>query len=120
MTRALAATVTCYLARQQRCDLVGYCGVDRKNSLGKQVGNTKTLVAFFTTTWKEGFYQAMAYSTDRGRTYTLYNDGEAIVPNQGVMKGERDPKVFWDEASQKWKMILILGGKERSSDLRIR
>ena len=87
--------------------------VDHNNSLGKQVGDTKTLVAFFTTTWKEGFYQAMAYSTDRGRTYTLYNNGEPVVPNQGVMKGERDPKVLWDEARQKWKMILILGGKER-------
>ncbi len=91
----------------------GTAVVDHNNSLGKQVGDTKTLVAFFTTTWKEGFYQAMAYSTDRGRTYTLYNHGEPVVPNQGVMKGERDPKVFWDKARQKWKMILILGGKER-------
>ena len=91
----------------------GTAVVDHNNSLGKQIGDTKTLVAFFTTTWKEGFYQAMAYSTDRGRTYTLYNNGEPVVPNQGIMKGERDPKVFWDEARQKWKMILILGGKER-------
>ena len=91
----------------------GTAVVDHNNSLGKQISDTKTLVAFFTTTWKEGFYQAMAYSTDRGRTYTLHNDGEPVVPNQGVMKGERDPKVFWDEARQKWKMTLILGGKER-------
>jgi len=91
----------------------GTAVVDHNNSLGKQVGDTKTLVAFFTTAWKDGFYQAMAYSTDRGRTYTLYNNGEPVVPNQGVMKGERDPKVFWDEARQEWKMVLILGGKER-------
>lgn len=91
----------------------GTAVVDHNNSLGKQVGDTKTLVAFFTTTWKDGFYQAMAYSIDRGRTYTLYNNGEPVVPNQGVMKGERDPKVFWDAARQKWKMILIVGGKER-------
>lgn len=91
----------------------GTAVVDHNNSLGKQVGDTKTLVAFFTTTWRDGFYQAMAYSTDRGRTYTLYNNGDPVVPNQGVMRGERDPKVFWDEAHEKWKMILILGGKER-------
>lgn len=91
----------------------GTAVVDHNNSLRKQVGETKTLVAFFTTTWKDGFYQAMAYSTDRGRTYTLHNNGEAVVPNQGFSKGERDPKVFWDERRQKWKMVLILGGKER-------
>ncbi|NQT38447.1 MAG: glycoside hydrolase family 32 protein, partial [Planctomycetes bacterium] len=91
----------------------GTAVVDHDNSLGRQVGDTKTLVAFFTTTWKDGFFQAMAYSTDRGRTYTLHNKGEPVVGNQGVMRGERDPKVFWDEARNRWKMILILGGKER-------
>jgi len=91
----------------------GTAVVDHNNSLGKQVGDTKTLAAFFTTTWKEGFFQAMAYSTDRGRTYTLHNKGEPVVRNQGINRGERDPKVFWDAARGKWKMILILGGKER-------
>ncbi len=91
----------------------GTAVVDHNNSLGRQVGETRTLAAFFTTTWREGFFQAMAYSTDRGRTYTLHIRGEPVVPNQGIMKGERDPKVFWDEAHKKWKMVLILGGKER-------
>jgi fructan beta-fructosidase len=45
----------------------GTAVVDHNNSLGKQIGDTKTIVAYFTTTWKEGFFQAMAYSTDRGR-----------------------------------------------------
>ena len=33
------------------------------------------------------------------------------------MKGERDPKVFWDEKEEKWKMALILGGKEHHMNL---
>jgi len=87
--------------------------VDHNNSLKKQVGDTKTLVAYFTKTNNNGFYQAMAYSLDKGRTFILYNEGKAVIPNQGIMKGERDPKVFWDEKNKNWKIILILGSNER-------
>ena len=52
------------------------------------------------------FYQSAAYSTDKGRTFKLINDGHGIVPNQGYDRGERDPKVFWHEQSKKWIMIL--------------
>ena len=79
--------------------------VDHNNTLKKQEGKTKTLVACFTLARKP-FYQAMAYSTDKGRTFELLNDGKAVVPNQGFDKGERDPKVFWHEESKKWVMIL--------------
>ena len=80
--------------------------VDHNNSLGKQVGDVKTLVAFFTHATRSLFYQAAAYSTDRGRTYTLVNHGQAVVPNQGFNKSERDPKVFWHRASEQWVMVL--------------
>ncbi|MHC4994697.1 MAG: GH32 C-terminal domain-containing protein [Planctomycetota bacterium] len=93
----------------------GTAVVDHHNSFGRQVGDTKPIVAFFTKTQPQPlhFIQAGAYSTDRGRTFTLINRGEALVPNQGVMHGERDPKVFWHEPTQKWIMLIILGGKER-------
>ena len=93
----------------------GTAVVDHNNSLGKQVGDTKTIVAFFTKTHKPEFFQAIAYSTDRGRTFKFYNKGRAVVENQGFSKGERDPKVFWDEARQKWVMVLILGGGRPST-----
>ncbi|HRX79297.1 MAG TPA: GH32 C-terminal domain-containing protein, partial [Pirellulaceae bacterium] len=35
-----------------------------------------------------------------------WNEGRAVVPNQGFDSGERDPKVFWHEASQRWVMVL--------------
>ena len=83
----------------------GTAVVDHNNSLGKQVGDTKTLVAIFSFA-KEPFYQAAAYSTDKGRTFQLVNNGGPVVPNQGFDKGERDPKVFWHEASKKWVLVL--------------
>jgi fructan beta-fructosidase len=83
----------------------GTGAVDHNNTLGKQKGDVKTLLACFTLA-KKPFYQALAYSTDKGRTFELLNDGEAIVPNQGFDPGERDPKIFWHEESKKWVMIL--------------
>lgn len=83
----------------------GTAVVDHNNSLGVQEGDTKTLAAAFTFA-RQPFYQALAYSTDRGRTFQLWDDGKAIVPNQGYDPGERDPKIFWHEPSQKWVMVL--------------
>lgn len=83
----------------------GTAVVDHNNSLGVQQGDTKTLVAAFTFA-RQPFYQALAYSNDRGRTFQLWNDGKPVVANQGYDPGERDPKIFWHEPSQKWVMVL--------------
>lgn len=79
--------------------------VDHNNSLGVQVGSRKTLVSFYTYA-SEPFYQAMAYSTDGGAIWRYHNHGRAVVPNQGFDNGERDPKVFWHDVSQRWVMVL--------------
>jgi fructan beta-fructosidase len=97
--------------------------IDHKNVLGKQVGNTKTMVAYFTATARPEFFQAAAYSTDKGRTFKLLKDGGIILPNQGLLKGERDPKVFWHEASQKYVMLIWMkagewGNKDKLSGVR--
>jgi fructan beta-fructosidase len=84
----------------------GTGAVDHNNTLGKQKGDVKTLIAGYTLAQKKPFYQALAYSTDKGRTFELLNEGKAVVPNQGIDRGERDPKIFWHEASKKWVMIL--------------
>jgi len=83
----------------------GTAVVDHNNSLGMQKGNTRTLVAAFTFA-KKPFSQALAYSSDRGRTFTLWNEGKPVVANNGYDKGERDPKIFWHKDSQKWVMVL--------------
>ena len=84
----------------------GTAAVDEKNTLGKQQGDVKTLIASYTLAMRGPFYQAIAYSTDKGRTFELLNEGKAVVPNQGIERGERDPKIFWYEPTQKWVMIL--------------
>ncbi len=48
--------------------------------------------------------QAIAYSTDRGRTFTKY-EGNPVIPNPGI-KDFRDPKVYWDEERSCWLMVL--------------
>ena len=86
----------------------GTCVVDAANTLGldKQPGEPPTLVAFYTLATQPRFFQAMAYSRDRGQTWTYHNDGGPVVGNQGFDPEERDPKVFWHEPSQRWVMVL--------------
>ncbi|HKK09447.1 MAG TPA: glycoside hydrolase family 32 protein, partial [Bacteroidales bacterium] len=48
--------------------------------------------------------QAIAYSLDKGRSWTKY-EGNPVVENPGI-KDFRDPKVFWHQDSEKWVMIL--------------
>jgi sucrose-6-phosphate hydrolase SacC (GH32 family) len=92
--------------------------VDHNNSLGKNTDSKKAIVAFFThanNSWGDKnrpkqqpswFYQSAAYSLDDGRTFNLINEGHGVIPNQGFDQGERDPKIFWHEETQKWISIL--------------
>ena len=48
--------------------------------------------------------QSIAYSTDKGRTFTKYA-GNPVVKNPGI-KDFRDPKVRWHEASKQWVMVF--------------
>jgi fructan beta-fructosidase len=51
--------------------------------------------------------QGMAYSLDKGRTWTKYA-GNPILPNPG-MRDFRDPKVSWNAEIKKWIMTLATG-----------
>ncbi len=82
--------------------------VDQNNVLGKQVGDTKTIVAMYTFASDPKFYQSMAYSTDGGVTYTKWNEGRAVIPHQGYDSGERDPRIFWNEESGQFVTVLWL------------
>lgn len=50
-------------------------------------------------------YQSIAYSLDKGRTWTKYA-GNPVVPNVEKVKDFRDPKVIWDEDSKQWVMVF--------------
>ena len=72
---------------------------DRQNMSGLSPDpNTPPLVAFWS-----GFdnrSQCISYSVDHGLTWAKY------AKNPYMLRPERDPRVFWHEASQKWVMVL--------------
>ncbi|MBC2595235.1 GH32 C-terminal domain-containing protein [Ruficoccus amylovorans] len=92
----------------------GSAVIDEHNTAGFQTGDEPPLVAIYTSApavqghaWSKGQRrsQSLAYSNDRGRTFTKYA-GNPVVKN--IRGNNRDPKVFWHEESGKWVMILYL------------
>jgi len=87
----------------------GSAVVDRENKSGFGSVDSPALVAIFTYHHPETAVQsqAIAYSMDRGRSWTKY-DGNPVLPNTGI-KDFRDPKVFWHDESDQWVMVLAEG-----------
>ncbi len=87
--------------------------VDWKNTSGFGKNGKPPLVAIFTQHLMAGEkagrhdfqYQSIAYSNDRGRTWTKYA-GNPVIPNTDKIHDFRDPKVIWDEAHQQWLMVF--------------
>jgi fructan beta-fructosidase len=87
---------------KERCTAFsGSAIVDEHNLLGKQDGEVKTLVAFYTS---QHCGQRIAYSTDRGRTWIKYEGNPVIAFDE--TDDARDPKVVWHEPSGKYVMVL--------------
>ena len=90
----------------------GSAVVDWKNTSGFGEGNNPPLIAIFTQHSHELYdagsdlfqTQGIAYSNDKGRTWTKY-EGNPVIPNPGI-RDFRDPKVRWHEESQQWVMIF--------------
>ncbi|HZG85813.1 glycoside hydrolase family 32 protein [Paenibacillus sp.] len=81
----------------------GSAVVDWRDTSGL-FGGESGLVAIFTL-YDQGLQsQGIAYSRDRGRTWTKYA-GNPVLPNPGL-KDFRDPKVFWHESSAAWVMVV--------------
>jgi fructan beta-fructosidase len=90
----------------------GSAVVDRANTAGFARGGEPAIVCFYTAAGGTGpqsqgkpFTQCLAYSTDRGRTWTKY-DKNPVLPH--VIGENRDPKVIWYEPERKWVMALYL------------
>jgi fructan beta-fructosidase len=67
----------------------------------------EAMVAIFTHHQKGNERQSLAYSTDRGRTWTKYSGNPVILP-PGGLSDFRDPKVFWysENGAGHWVMVL--------------
>jgi sucrose-6-phosphate hydrolase SacC (GH32 family) len=105
----------------------GSAVVDRDNTAGFQSSAEPAMVAIYTAaggTSEESkgkpFTQCLAYSNDRGRTWTKYA-GNPVLGT--VAEGNRDPKVVWYAPTRRWIMALYKSHNDfalfSSSDLKV-
>ena len=90
----------------------GTCSRGADSSTGGTPGasrraTSRALVVAFTDT-EAG--ESLAYSNDRGRTFTVYA-GNPVVEHEG-----RDPKILWHERTGRWVMVVYDETEERSLD----
>ena len=100
----------------QRHAFSGSAAVDHGNTGGFQTGAEPALIAAWTSTDRG---ECIAFSNDRGRTFT------EIPQNPVIRHNGRDPKIFWYAPGRHWVMALYTegGGKQSiailtSTDLR--
>ena len=98
----------------------GSAVVDWDNTAGLQTGDEKTIVCVYTSaggtspeSQGQPFTQSLAYSNDRGRTFTKYKKNSVLKHISGA---NRDPKVLWCVSSKKWIMALYLGDFQAKND----
>lgn len=75
----------------------GSAVIDADNTAGFKQGDEDVMVAAYTST---GRGECIAYSRDRGRTFTDY-EGNPVVKHHG-----RDPKVIWYAPGKHWVMAV--------------
>lgn len=97
----------------------GSAVIDTANSSGLGEPGKPAMVAIFTyhnpVMEKKGLInyqsQGMAYSLDKGRSWTKYKDNP-VLPNPGL-RDFRDPSVSWNSAAGKWIMTMAAGDHVR-------
>ncbi len=69
------------------------------------------LIAIYTAAGKDFQRQNLAYSNDRGRTWTNFSGNPIADLKQPDF---RDPKVFWYDADKKWVMVAVLADERKT------
>ncbi|WP_406054278.1 GH32 C-terminal domain-containing protein [Streptomyces sp. NBC_01077] len=90
----------------------GSAVVDHDNTTGFGTTESPAMVAVYTSHYKDGGKQAqsLAYSTDRGRTWTKYA-GNPVLDIES--KEFRDPKVQWYAPTKSWLMTVSLSTERK-------
>jgi fructan beta-fructosidase len=81
----------------------GFC-----RATGREVPSC--LVAIYTGHSDKLQTQNLAYSNDRGRTWTKYEQNPVIDLH---LSSFRDPKLFWHEGTHKWVMVTVLASQHK-------
>jgi fructan beta-fructosidase len=82
----------------------GSAVVDHRNTTGFGTRREPAMVAIYTSAYPDDQEQSLAYSTDRGRTWTKYA-GNPVLDDAD--REFRDPKVFWYEPAREWRMVVV-------------
>lgn len=90
----------------------GSAVADTPNTSGFGKDGVSPLVAIYTGNSKGLQTQNVAYSTDRGRTWTKYAGNPVLDLHEAEF---RDPMVFWFEPSQRWIMTVSLAKAHKVS-----
>jgi fructan beta-fructosidase len=102
----------------------GSAVVDWNNSSGlcknPDPQDPSCLIAIYAANYKDREKQHIAYSNDRGRTWTNYAGNPVIDVDAADF---RDPKVFWYAPQKKWVLVAVLADRRKalffdSTDLR--
>ena len=88
----------------------GSAVVDWKNTSGFGMDGQPPLIAAYTGHSQSEQTQNIAFSTDRGRTWTKYAGNPVITIGSREF---RDPKVFWHDESQQWIMLTVLSDQHK-------
>jgi levanase len=83
----------------------GSAVVDYGNTSGFGSPGNPAMVAIYTSAYPDDQKQSLAYSTDRGRTWTRYA-GNPVLDDAD--REFRDPKVFWYAPQRKWIMAVSM------------
>ncbi len=85
----------------------GSAVMDYNNTAGFNKGKTPAMIVAYTAAEPEKQVQAIAYSLDKGRTFTKY-EGNPVIDSKHLWNSQdtRDPKVFWYNPGKHWVMVL--------------
>ena len=94
----------------------GSAVIDGNNTSGFGKGGKPPMIAMFTLhnrlkekAGQNDFEtQGIAYSNDRGRTWTKFS-GNPVISNLNKVRDFRDPKVVWVEGSKQWVVAIATG-----------
>jgi fructan beta-fructosidase len=85
----------------------GSAVIDYNNTAGFNKGNTPAMIAVYTANSDAKQVQCMAYSLDKGRTWTKYSKNPLIDSKaKWNSQDTRDPRVFWYKPGNHWVLVL--------------